>query len=273
MTLKRILTCAGMTAVVAGSLVFGAQAAYAAPAVLTAPIVTADPVEPEDTTPVDPVEPADPTDPADPADPTDPVDPGDPAPTDPATDPGSPDPVPSDPGTLPESGPSTPAESGAPGNALPPFTFSPPLASTGTYTPTPIDESELNAPGPVSFPLSSSTVTPGATVTITLGTSGTPYAVWLHSTPVYLGTQWTGAAGTITVTIPADAAPGQHKLVLQGADRTLVGWAAITIVRPGSVLAETGVPTGLPIGIGAVLLAAGAALVVARGSRAAARRS
>jgi len=254
MMLKRFLIGAGMTAVVAGSLVFGAQAAHAAGAVLTSPAVVADAPDPEDTTPVDPEEttPADPTDPAD----SEEV----PLPTDPPTIPAE--------NPLPESG-SSPASS-LPSSTIPPFT-----PSTTSVSPVPVDESELTVPGPVPMTLSSSTVTPGSTVTISMGANHGKDVrdIWLYSTPRHLGGYTADLAGDFTVVIPADATPGQHRLVVSGGGAGLVGWAWITIVSPGSTLAETGLPLGLPIGIGAVLLAAGAGLVAVRRSRPAARRS
>jgi len=254
MTLKRVLTGAGMTAVVAGSLVFGAQAAHAAPAALTAPVVVADVADPEDTTPVVPED-------------TTPVEPTDPADSEEV-------PLPTDPPTLPEENP-LPESGPSPAPSLPSYTIPPFTPDTTYVAPVPVDESELNAPGPVPMTLSSSTVTPGSTVVISMGENHGKDArdIWLYSTPRYLGGFTANLAGEFTVVIPADATPGQHRLVVSGGGAGLVGWAWITIVSPGSTLAETGLPTGLPIGIGSVLLAAGAALVAVRGSKVAARRS
>ncbi|SJN47037.1 hypothetical protein FM104_15595 [Microbacterium esteraromaticum] len=53
--------------------------------------------------------------------------------------------------------------------------------------------------------------------------------MWLHSTPVLLGTVTLDAAGDTVVTIPADAVFGDHKIVVQALDGSLIGWDTIKI--------------------------------------------
>lgn len=109
---------------------------------------------------------------------------------------------------------------------------------------------------------------PGQRVTVTVGAdaAGEDASVWMYSDPVRIGGGALSAAGAITVTIPADAALGAHRIAVYAADGTLLGWAGIRIAAgAASGLAATG--ADLPVGaaaLGLTLLAAGTLAVIRR---------
>ena len=109
---------------------------------------------------------------------------------------------------------------------------------------------------------------PGQRVTVTAGAeaSGAEASVWMYSDPVRIGGGTLSAAGAITVTIPADAALGAHRIAVYAADGALLGWADIRIAAGSATgLAATG--ADLPIGAVALaltLLAAGTLAVTRR---------
>ncbi|QOR71020.1 hypothetical protein IM660_01510 [Ruania alkalisoli] len=55
--------------------------------------------------------------------------------------------------------------------------------------------------------------------------------VWLQSDPTLLVSGTVSAGGTISVTIAADASLGDHKVVVQANDGSLIGWAPLEIVE------------------------------------------
>ena len=162
-------------------------------------------------------------------------------------------------GTLPcpsTGGPGEPGEPGEPGGPTPTPT---------PATPGPVTDAQLTdaTRGSVDAPAS---VAPGQTVTISVGTqyAGDTVWVWLHSTPISLGAHVVSAAGTVTVTLPAGVAPGEHRLVVLDADGNVIGWTEVTVAGP---LAATGADVaGLAAtaGLAAALIAAGALAVVLR---------
>ena len=93
----------------------------------------------------------------------------------------------------------------------------------------------------------------GGEITIYVGTkyAGAWVTVWLHSTPQQLG-GWhqVSAAGTVTVTLPADVS-GSHRLVVLDAAGDVIGWQPVTIAARDGALAATGGQYG---GIGGVAL-------------------
>ena len=109
---------------------------------------------------------------------------------------------------------------------------------------------------------------PGQRVTVTAGAeaSGAEASVWMYSDPVRIGGGTLSAAGAITVTSPADAALGAHRIAVYAADGALLGWADIRIAAGSATgLAATG--ADLPIGAVALaltLLAAGTLAVTRR---------
>src|SRR5690606_14904773 len=97
--------------------------------------------------------------------------------------------------------------------------------------------------------------------------AGEQVHVWVHSTPVMIGTVTLNASGAATVPLPAGIAPGAHRVVLQALDGSLIGWSAITVMAVGAVneqLASSGFdPTGWIV-LAALLLFGGAVLLRAR---------
>lgn len=107
--------------------------------------------------------------------------------------------------------------------------------------------------------LSDRTVLPGQVITAHLGEgtthAGSWVAAWLFSEPTLLGGDWTSAdaQGTIAVTVPRDAAAGEHRIAVFGADGELIGWETLEVAaadaapgeQPGAPAAEQpGTPAG-----------------------------
>jgi len=142
------------------------------------------------------------------------------------------------------------------------------VSGTGDVTGIDFDVSSLTA----DVALSSGTVHPGDTVHVTASgfAHGEPVDIELHSVPVQLASVTAGADGTIdaTVTIPADAPAGAHRIVLKGQMSTLTGGAALTIPGvagpggsegPGTGTGSAGTgtdPSGASSGSGAAQLPA-----------------
>ncbi|MFS0892995.1 lamin tail domain-containing protein [Microbacterium sp. 179-I 3D3 NHS] len=110
---------------------------------------------------------------------------------------------------------------------------------------------------------------PGQEVTVTVGEehAGAEVAVWMYSEPQLLATGVLTASGSVTVTVPTDADPGDHRIAVYAADGTLLGWVDIRIAASGA-LAITGAeaPTvGILLAI--ALIAAGAVAVTRRRRR------
>lgn len=142
---------------------------------------------------------------------------------------------------------------------------------------TPAPDSELTVAnrGGVDVP---DAATRGQQITVKVGQAhaGGQVRVWLHSTPVLLGTVKLDANGNTQVTIPSNAALGDHKIVVQSLDGSLIGWDGIKMgtasqVGPnGEWLADTGVDAGLlfPLAAGgAMLLLLGAVILMGTAKR------
>jgi arabinogalactan endo-1,4-beta-galactosidase len=116
--------------------------------------------------------------------------------------------------------------------------------------------------------LSTTTVGPGGELTVS-GSGfepGESVEVWMHSTPVRLAAGFADGAGVFsrTVTIPASATPGAHRIELRGA---LSGSVFLDITVSGR-LGLTGTDAALPtLAGGILLLVLGSALVGARRRR------
>lgn len=140
-------------------------------------------------------------------------------------------------------------------------------------TPTPVPEEQLvdETRGGVRVPVAA---TPGERIIVSApGHGGEQVRVWLHSAPVLLGTVALDASGNAVVTIPVDATPGDHRVVVQALDGALIGWDGIRIdaASPagsgGSELANTGAghePMLFAAGALLLLLLGGVGLAVAR---------
>ncbi|QOR70432.1 lamin tail domain-containing protein [Ruania alkalisoli] len=123
--------------------------------------------------------------------------------------------------------------------------------------PTPDEDLTEDSRGSVTAP---TTAERGDSIEVTVaGNEGEQVHVWLHSDPVLLATGTVADDGTTTITIPADATLGDHQIVVQAADGTLIGWAPLEIVAAdgsgtdgdGS-LAETGAAVGPDLGLAAL---------------------
>ncbi|WP_166404715.1 immunoglobulin-like domain-containing protein [Labedella endophytica] len=208
------------------------------------------------TDPTDP--PVDPTDP--PVDPTDPpVDPTDPPvdPTDPPVDPTDPPVEPTDPPVDPTNPPTDPSEPGMP---QPSFTPSPPSAD-GSDLP---DELRDRVTVTVS----------GSTVNIDGLEAGEWYYVYVYSSPIGLGWVQADASGGASATLPSGLTAGAHRAAVLDDAGTLVGWDDFVLAA-----ADPSDPDGLAvtgsdaasawasIALGALLLAGGGALLLARRNR------
>ncbi|MCT1478788.1 lamin tail domain-containing protein [Microbacterium sp. p3-SID336] len=108
----------------------------------------------------------------------------------------------------------------------------------------------------------------GQEVTVAVGaeSAGSGVEVWLYSEPVRLTAGTLSSAATITVTVPADAALGAHRLAVYAADGSLVGWADLRVIAAAGGLAATG--ADLPFAATALALG----LLVAGGIAVARRR-
>ncbi|MFF2493425.1 fibronectin type III domain-containing protein [Agromyces sp. NPDC058064] len=159
--------------------------------------------------------------------------------------------------------------------------------------PQPTDDAELTEAnrGGITVP---ATIVAGEPFTAGIGAerAGTEVRAWLHSEPTLLGEATADEAGELELVAPADIAEGEHRLVVQAADGSLIGWAPVEVVAAGepggepgeqpgdgqggageagagegSSLASTGAQITAPLVIGLVLLAGGAAVIAVRRSR------
>jgi hypothetical protein len=139
-----------------------------------------------------------------------------------------------------------------------------PATGGGSGAPLPGDMLIGSNRGDVTVPASAAA---GSSITVSAGAqhAGTDVQVWMYSTPVRIATGTLDAAGRITVTLPADAVPGTHRIAVFTAEGALLGWASIEVTRAAAGLAVTGSesPTGV-LWLGGVLIAAGVLVVVAR---------
>ncbi|MDR0626124.1 MAG: polysaccharide lyase family 7 protein [Bifidobacteriaceae bacterium] len=113
--------------------------------------------------------------------------------------------------------------------------------------PTPMGESELtdDRRGGVNVPVSAN---PGQRIVVAVpGQVGSKARFWLHSTPVSLGSFALNQSGQVTLTIPQDAALGEHKIVVQALDGALVGWAWIRLEAPNSGQTAASPAAGAPV--------------------------
>jgi hypothetical protein len=140
-----------------------------------------------------------------------------------------------------------------------------PTPSATTTTPTPPAEADLVPAGQGGF-TAPKKAKAGSTITLTFAgnRAGQQVETFVFSTPTTLGVRTVSAAQTITVTLPATIAVGQHRLLVRAADGSVIGWQPIEVVAAGTSLAATGADLTAPIGAALVLVLAGATLVVVR---------
>ncbi|WP_167132097.1 ExeM/NucH family extracellular endonuclease [Paramicrobacterium chengjingii] len=139
--------------------------------------------------------------------------------------------------------------------------------------PVPVDDSDLTADveGGISVP---STLVRGETYSVTVeGEISAAVAVWLHSDPVLLSDGYVEVTGdgTVTVTVPAEAPLGEHRVAVVTESGDVVGWQAVTVTDAGATASGDLPWTGteaLPLLIVALLLMAlGGVVLVARRRR------
>lgn len=77
-------------------------------------------------------------------------------------------------------------------------------------------------------------VRPGSDVSVAVGKryAGTWVSAWLHPGPVWLGWVLVDDAGAVRVTLPADAAAGDRRLVVKSRAGDLLGWTGLRIESP-----------------------------------------
>lgn len=128
------------------------------------------------------------------------------------------------------------------------------------------DESALTAAtkGAIDAPPAA---TAGATTTLTLPGQGGEYVdVWLHSDPVHLGLVQVPASGVLSITVPASAAVGDHRVIVTDPVGGLIGWDEMRVTQAAAGGGGNRVPrgaTGLDEGAGSPLPAAFVALLAA----------
>lgn len=113
----------------------------------------------------------------------------------------------------------------------------------------------------------------GQRVTVTVGSAaaGSAAEVWLYSDPVRLATGTLSATGALTVTVPADAALGAHRIAVYAADGALLGWADLRIAEGTGAaggLAATGAELPVAAAVLALVLLTSGAVAVGRRRRA-----
>lgn len=140
-----------------------------------------------------------------------------------------------------------------------------PPVTPGPGTPGPVSDAQLTPATRGSVDAADS-ATAGQRVTVYIGTqhAGRTVWVWLHSTPISLGSHVVAADGTVTVVLPAGVQPGAHRLVVLDAEGNVIGWTDLSVTR---ALAATGGDSGAVMGtlLGATaLVLVGAALAVRR---------
>lgn len=130
--------------------------------------------------------------------------------------------------------------------------------------PTPVPDAELTE-GARGGMAALESANAGQQITITVpGQAGEQVRIWLHSTPLLLGTVTLDASGKATVTIPAGTPAGAHRIVVQAMDGGLIGWADIRV----AALATTGADLNLPATVSGALLL----MLLGAGALVAARR-
>ena len=113
----------------------------------------------------------------------------------------------------------------------------------------------------------------GDRITIDVGTqyAGQFVSIWMLSTPTNLGGwQQVSSAGTVTATIPVMATAGLHRIVVQDASGTVIGWTEIRVSASAvtiSSLPSMGVDGTPGLYAGALLLLLGAMLLTHRRRR------
>lgn len=94
------------------------------------------------------------------------------------------------------------------------------------------------------------------------GMAGEWVSIWGHSTPTLMGS-WVqvSQAGTVSVRVPSSLPAGNHTLVAQAADGSVIGWSALR-VTPGTELTSSGVDPSAGLTLGSAVLLLGGMLLM-----------
>lgn len=123
-------------------------------------------------------------------------------------------------------------------------TIDPPPVPPVVPIPVPEDALTEAARGGVNVPRGPYRAGDAITATLPQDQVGKEVTVWVRSEPVLLGEPvWVPAGGQVVRTLPAGLASGLHRLVFQGVDNTLIGWAEIEVVDAVDPVDPTPVPT------------------------------
>lgn len=124
----------------------------------------------------------------------------------------------------------------------------------GTQDSAPVPESQLTdaSAGGVQVLGDESGFSPGQQASVQVGKAraGQWVSAWLHSRPVWLGWAQVDDAGAAQVRLPADAAPGAHKVVVKARDGSLIGWDSLAVVKAPDSGSGDGDVRGDPAGPG-----------------------
>lgn len=158
-----------------------------------------------------------------------------------------------------------------PGTEEPGIEDSDPVAPGASTDVAPVDEGLLTDETRGAVTATPHTLEAGESFVVTAGSehAGERVNVWIHSTPRLIVTAELDATGSVVVTAPGDLAVGDHRVVLQNADGTLLGWTEITIEAAtagadGDELSNTGSHALGWVALALVLMTVGAAVLVIR---------
>jgi 5'-nucleotidase len=119
-----------------------------------------------------------------------------------------------------------------------------------TTPPVGVDSEDLPADAEGGISVAPDVVNPGDEITVFVGTehAGEWVAVWMYSAPTLIADwQQVSAAGSVTATIPTDAAPGEHTIAVTDANGDVLGWTTIRVLDADGTPGEPGTP-GTPGG-------------------------
>lgn len=131
----------------------------------------------------------------------------------------------------------------------------------------PLPGSALNDDNRNGVTINPSAAAAGQQVVVTVGDAqaGTEVAVWMYSDPQRLASGALDASGRITVTIPADAAAGAHRIAVYDAEGDLIGWGDLRVTAASGGATDgggTGAGEGGLANTGGALPVAAAALAL-----------
>jgi LPXTG-motif cell wall-anchored protein len=110
----------------------------------------------------------------------------------------------------------------------------------------PLPGSALNDDNRNGVTINPSAAAAGQQVVVTVGDAqaGTEIAVWMYSDPQRLASGVLDASGRITVTIPADAAAGAHRIAVYDAEGDLIGWGDLQVTAASGGATDGGAGAG-----------------------------